>query len=319
MSIALTNKQKDRLKVLEPKLNKAIQEQDFENAANLVVDIQNLLRPTKHYVRLVQSKNKLYELAIELNKCDFALNGLLSNEQVINKNTRIYIETISLIAICYLRMKEVENAKRYIQKVLKNHTVIIKTQKTREIFHSEIINRFNEEVALATLTSIQSANLDEDEIERESIRIIQTLTEDEIYSMIGKSSPQATKDLIYLVYEYSTKQLPSAERLALPSPDQKVKDKEVGLTVFESVKRVVYNSLCNPKSDIYKTWFNNGMQVVLSKGYIKSAVISCLINIGFGVSMIAASIIALITKFGIEVYCTKYKPKYVSEIRNSKL
>ncbi len=318
MNIALTDKQKDRLKVLEPKLNKAIQEQDFENAKNLVVDIQSLLRPTKHYVRLIQSKNKLYELAIELNKCDFALNGLLSNEKILNENTRIYIETISLIAICYLRMKEIENAKKYIQKVLKNHKVI-KTQRTREIFHSEIINRFNEEVALATLTNVLSANLDEEEIERESIRIIQTLTEDEIYSMIGKSSPQVTKDLIYLVYDYSTKQLPSAERLALPNPDQKVKDKEVGLTVFESIKRVVYNSLCNPESDIYKTWFNNGMQVVLSKGYIKSAVISCLINIGFGVSMIAASIIALITKFGIEVYCTKYKPKYVSEIRNSKV
>lgn len=314
MNVPLTDKQKERLRILEPKLNRAIQEKDFLTSKSLVVDIQRLLRPSKHFVRLIQSKNKLYELSIDLNKCDFALNGLLSNQKVLRKNTRIYLETISLIAICYLRMRDVEKAKEFIQEVLRNQSVI-KTLRTREVFHSEIINRFNEEIALATLTSIQTVYLDEDEIERESIRIIQTMTDDEIFSQIGQSSPSSTKDLIFLVHDYSTKQLPSAERLALPSPDQKIKDKEVGLTVFESVKRVIYNSLCNPESDIYKSWFNNGMEMVLSKGYIKSAVVSCLVNIGLGISMIAASVIALITKFGIEVYCTKYKPIYVSDIR----
>ncbi len=314
MSIALTNEQKEKLKILEPKLNHAIQTQSFDTAKELVFRIQEILRPTGHYARLVQAKNKLYELAIELGRTDFALGGLLSNQRVVNKNTRVHLETISLIAICYLRMKDVEKAKKYIQQVLKDHTVI-RTQRSREVFHTEIINRFNEEVALATLTGIQAAYLDEDEIERESIRIIQTLTDDEIFSQIGQSSPQSTKDLIYMVHDYSMKQLPSNERLALPSPDQKVKDKEVGLTIFESVKRVVYNSLCNPESEIYKVWYTNGMGVILSKKYIKSAVVSCLINIGFGASMIAASVVALITKFGIEVYCTKYKPKYISEIR----
>lgn len=314
MSQALNELQKKRLHSLEPKLNKAIQSQDFVTAKDIVIDIQSVLRPTQHYVRLIQSKNKLYELAIELNKCDFALKGLMSNKSLINKNTRIYLETISLLAICYLRMRDVPNAKKYIQEVLQNRFVI-KTERTREVFNSEIINRFNEEIALATLTSSNIAVLDEEEIERESIRLIQTLTDDEIFANIGQASPTSTKDLIFLVHDFSTKQLPSAERLALPSPNQKTQDKEVGLTVFESVKRVLYNSLCNPESEIYKVWYNNGMQLVLSKGYIKSTIISSLVNIGFGFSMIAASIIALVTKFGIEVYCTKYKPIYVSEIR----
>jgi hypothetical protein len=282
-------------------------------AKEIVADLQNLLRPTGHFVRLIQSKNKLCELAIELNKTDFALSILNSNMNVINKNTRLYLETISLLAICYLRMKDVEKAKVYIKEVLQNKK-IIKTQRTREIFHSEIINRFNEEVALATLTGFNSY-LDPHTIEIESIRIIKTLSEDEIFSNIGRFSPQATRDLIYVVHDYSTKQLMFTERKALPSPDQKVKDREVGLTVFESVKRVIYNSLCNPESEIYKTWYNNGLQVVLDKKYIVTAVASCLGNMGFGIPMIAASVVALITKFGIEIYCTKYRPFYVSEIR----
>lgn len=315
MSLSLTDLQKNRLKVLEPRLNRAISEQNYKFAKEIVVDIQSVLRPTGHFVRLVQSKNKLCELAIELNDTKYALSLLNSNILIIKRNTRIYLETISLLAICYLRMKDVEAAKKYIKEVLVNHTVI-KTERTREIFHYEIINRFNEEVALATLTGYESFYLDPDDIEKEAIRIIQNLTEDEIFSQIGQTSPQSTKDLIYIVHDYSTKQLAFNERLALPSPDQKVKDKEIGITVFESVKRVLYNSLCNPDSEIYKAWFSNGLQVVLDKKYIVSAVVSCLSGIGFGLSMIAASIVALITKFGIEVYCVKQKPMYVSDIRN---
>ena len=315
MSLPLTDLQKNRLKVLEPRLNRAINEQNYKFAKEVVIEIQGLLRPTKHFVRLVQAKNKLCELAIELNDTKSALSLLNSNILVINKNTRLYLETISLLAICHLRMKDVDGAKKYIKEVLVNHTVI-KTERTREIFHFEIINRFNEEVALATLTGFDEFYLNPEEIEKEAIKIIRTLSEDEIFSQIGNVSPQSTKDLIYIVHDYSTKQLTFTERLALPSPDQKIKDKEVGLTVFESVKRVLYNSLCNPESEIYKAWFNNGLQVVLDKKYIVTAVVSCLSEIGFGISMIVPSLVALITKFGIEVYCTKQKPLYISEIRN---
>jgi hypothetical protein len=314
MSEPLTGKQKERLKILEPKLENAIRERDYKTAKSLVVDIQNILRPTLHYVRLCQSKNKLFELAIELDDFDFAISGLKSNLQTLNERTRIHLETTSLLAICYVRMQDIEKAKPLIKEVLNNKTVI-KSERTRQIFHSEIINRFNEEVALCTLKSINKPVYDEVEIEKEVVRIIQNLTEEDIFTQIGESSPKATKDLIFLVYDFSTKQLPYRERLALPSPDQKIKDAEVGLTVFQSVKRVVYNSLCSPDSDIFKAWFNNGMQLVLTKGYIRTAVISCLVSLGIGIKMIAASIIALIMKFGIEIYCEKYKPIGLMEIR----
>jgi len=45
-------------------------------------------------------------------------------------------------------------------------------------------------------------------------------------------------------------------------------------------------------------------------------VTACLIHLGIGMKMIAASIIALIMKFGIEVYCDRYKPISLMEIRD---
>lgn len=315
MNKALTDKQKARLRVLEPKLDTTIKNRNYATAKDLVLDIQNILRPTGHFVRLCQSKNKLFELAIELNDFESATSGLLSNKKVLKEGTRIYLETISLLAICYVRMQEIEKAKPHIKEVLTNSNSVIKSERTRKIFHSEIINRFNEEVALCTLKSSSKPAFDEIEIESEVARIVHTLTEQEIFIQIGQHSPKSTKDLIFLVYDFSTKQLPSNERLALPSPDQKVKDSEVGLTVFQSVKRVIYNSLCSPESEIFKAWYTNGMQAVLSKGFIRTAVLSCLVNLGIGIKLIAASIIALITKFGIEVYCEKFKPISLADIR----
>ncbi len=90
---------------------------------------------------------------------------------------------------------------------------------------------------------------------------------------------------------------------------------KVGKTVFSSVKRVLYNSLCDPKSDIYQTWFTNGMKAVLDKKYISAAVIAALSGLGIGIRALAISVVALIIKFGIEVYCEKFKPQNLMELR----
>lgn len=314
MTAPLTVEQKNKLQILEPRLEKAIFEKNIKFAKELVVDIQKVLRPTGHYNRLVQAKNKLCELGIEMGDFDSIKQILESNIKVINSNTRVYLETISLLAIYYLRIKDVQNAKEYIKEVLQNHSVI-RTERTRKVFHGKIIERFNQEVALATLTGFSEFGIDQDDVEREAIRIIQTLSDDEIYQQIGKYSPQSTKDMIYTVHDYSLKQLPYTQRVLLPSPTQKVDDKEVGLTIYEAVKRVLYNSMCNPESEIYKAWYTNGLTIFLNKKYILTTVVSSLTTLGFGATMIVPFLVALITKFGIEVYCEKNKPLYISQIR----
>lgn len=310
----LTDKQKERLKVLEPKLKIAILERDFETAKSLVIDLQNLLRKTGHLTRLIQSKNRLYELALEIDEISFAIRGFEGNRKLVSDKTRLYIEATALLAICYLRQEKIEKAKPLIKEVLKNESVL-KSERTRKKFRKEIVERFNEETALYSLKNKKKEEFTENELETEIIKLVSRKTESEIYSSLGKSVPQHTKYLLFQVHEFSTKQLPSAERLLLPSPDDKIKDKEIGKTVFQSVKRVLYNSICDPKSEIYQAWFKNGMGVVLSKNYIRSAVVSCLANIGIGIKMISATIIALIMKFGLEVYCDKYKPTDLMELR----
>ncbi len=260
----LTDKQKERLRVLEPKLKVAISERNFETAKRLVIDLQSVLRKTGHLTRLLQSKNRLYELALELNELGFAIRGLEGNRKLVSDRTRLYLEATSLLAICYLRKEDIEKAKPLIKEVLQNDTVI-KSERTRKKFRKEIVERFNEETALYSLKNKDQESYTENEIENEVIKLVTKKTESEIFLSLGKSVPQHTKYLLFQVHEFSTKQLPSAERIALPSPEEKIKDKEVGKTVFQSVKRVLYNSLCDPQSEIYQVWFKNGMGMVLNK------------------------------------------------------
>lgn len=310
----LTEIQKRRLKVLEPKLKVAISKRDFQTAKTLALDLQNLLKPTGHFTRLIQSKNRLYELALEIDELDTAIRGLESNRAVVNSNTRLYLEATSLLAICYLRQEEIELAKPLIKEVLTNDKVI-KSSRTRKQFRLEIIDRFNQETALYSLKNKDKEKFTKEELQEQVGKILMSQNESEIYTTLGKSVPQHTKYLLFQVHQYSLKQLPSAERLALPSPEEKIKDKEVGLTVFQSVKRVIYNSLCDKESEIYKIWYTNGMEIILSKGYISSAVLNCFNNIGIGMKLLSASIVALILKFGLEVYCIKNKPSDLMELR----
>lgn len=310
----LTDKQKERLQILEPKLKTAILERNFETAKSLVVDLQSVLRKTGHLTRLLQSKNRLYELALELNELGFAIRGLEGNRKLVSDRTRLYLEATSLLAICYLRKEDIEKAKPLIKEVLQNDSVI-KSERTRKKFRKEIVERFNEETALYSLKNKNQESYTENEIENEVIKLVTKKTESEIFLSLGKSVPQHTKYLLFQVHEFSTKQLPSAERLALPSPEEKIKDKEVGKTVFQSVKRVLYNSLCDPESEIYQVWFKNGMGMVLNKNYIRGAVIAMFTGLGIGIKMLTASVIALVMKFGLEVYCEKYKPTDLMALR----
>ena len=308
--------QKERLKVLEPNLKSAISERNYEEARAIMKKLEDLLKPTGHLTRFMQSENRFLELALELNELYTATTGFERIRKKASEYTRLYLEATALLAICYLRTEDIERAKPLIKEVLTNDKVI-KTERTRALFRVEILERFNQEATLFSLKNKKTEEFTEEELETEIMQLlINNKSEDELYLSLGQVVPNQTKNLLFQVHQYSTNQLPYNEKIALPSPEEKIKEKEVGKTVFQSVKRVIYNSLCDPKSEIYKAWFTNGAaSLVLSKGYIRTAIISSLANIGVSIKMLIAYIVTLVMKFGLEIYCEHYKPKDLMELR----
>jgi hypothetical protein len=83
---------------------------------------------------------------------------------------------------------------------------------------------------------------------------------------------------------------------------------EVKKTYSISAKKVFHESLCNPESDIYKFWNNNVVQLLLSKKAIGAMLVSCL-AFKLDTRLLAASFIALVFKFGVEVFCEKCRSR----------
>lgn len=311
----LTEIQKGRLKILEPQLIKAVNDKDLKSALNVVSDIQGMLKPTGQITKLIHYKNWLFELALDLEDYSLAEQGFIGNRKLVNKNTRIYLEATALLAICYLRTNQYEKSKPLISEVLKNDKVI-KTERTRHIFKKTIIERFDEEMSLYSIREENfKPKFDIDQIQNDAGILIATKTDEDIFKYLGSSVPQRTKDLLYDIDNFSKNQLTYDERKLLPSPSEIIKDESTGKTLFSSLKRVIYNSICDPKSEIYKAWYTNGLSVVLDKKYITGAVIASLTTLGIGLKALAISAVALIIKLGLEVYCEYYKPVGIMESR----
>jgi hypothetical protein len=245
----LTESQKKRLKVLEPALREAVKLGNYERAKLITHDIQELLRPTGHEVRLMQAKNWLFEAALEAGKIEFAVAGFQGVRKKVASTTRLYLEATALLAVCYLRRKDVRSAEPLIEEALANLKNVSSDQQRRKL-RANLIKRFEEEGMLAALGQESSFSFSEsavEQIQKDAIVIAETKSKDEIILLLGEATPPYVLDFLKKVSEESRKQLPYKEILLLPSPEIKEKNQKLGKKVFNSLKRVIWKSLCDPK------------------------------------------------------------------------
>ena len=306
----LTEQQKKILKILEPSLRNAVKNGDYELAKQITNEIQGLLRQSGHETRLMQSKNWLFEAAMESGNLQIAIAGLTGVQKKCNPQTRVYLEATALLAICHIRNDNIDLAEPLIAKVLEK-SKYIRSDRRRKQFKRRIIQRFKEEATLAALRNSGDDVLRIDQIQNEAGILVQTKNEDEILSDFGRALPRKVINDLLRVHNFSGNQLQYDEKKLLPSPEEIVKEKELGRTVFSSFKRVLYRSLCDPKSEIYQAWFNNGLSVVLDKKYLGTAITAAMTGMNIGIKALAVSATALILKLGIETYCDRFAPKGV--------
>lgn len=71
----LTQMQKEKLAKLEPDLRRSVKLGNYNLAKQIAMDIQSILRSTGHETRLMQSKNWLFEAAMEAGEIETAIIG----------------------------------------------------------------------------------------------------------------------------------------------------------------------------------------------------------------------------------------------------
>src|ERR1700685_3801090 len=149
----LTPGQRNDLQTLEPALRAAALRGDYDTAKGLAIKIQELLRPTGHETRLMQSKAWLFEAAMEAGRLDVAEPGFIGIRGKTSPNTRIYLEATVLLAICYLRRKKLAQAEPLVAEALKSRNIASEVRRRR--FLQQVVARFEEEGLLGALVRIQ--------------------------------------------------------------------------------------------------------------------------------------------------------------------
>lgn len=311
----LTQAQRTRLRRLEPALRDAVRRGDYEAAKQITADIQSLLRPTGHETRLMQAKNWLFESAMEAGHLEVAMAGFRGIRQKMSSNTRVYLEATALLAICHLRRKEVGAAEPLIAEVLKNENVISSLSRRRQ-FRIRVVQRFEEEAVLAALTGGVHERLDIDRVQAEAGAAVQSQTEDEILANIGSQVPPEVIALLLHVHDFASRQLTVTEVELLPPPRTITEKVSLGRTILNAVNRVVWRSLCDPESEVYKMWCTQGMIALIDKKFLTVAVVAALSGMRIGAFALAAYLTAIILKMGLEVFCELAKPESVMIERN---
>ncbi|OEG74041.1 hypothetical protein BEL05_20405 [Shewanella colwelliana] len=310
----LTEEQKNQLRVLEPKLRLASVRRDFEECKNVTAQIQGLLRPTGHETRLMQSKNWLYETAMEVGKIDYAIRGFIGVRQKASTSTRLYLEATSLLAICHLRKSDLEKARPFMVEALKCEKNI-KSESRRSDFKISLAKRFDEEALLSSIATNVCEDLNVDKIQEDAAKLIQTKHEDEILELLGSNVPEGALDFIERVNAESKNLLTYEEKLMLPSPATFKQKKKLGKGVLAAFQTVIWQSLCDKNSDVYKIWFTNGLQAVLDKKYLTTAIVGALSGLKIGIYAIAVYLTSLLIKMGIETFCNVYQPNNLMALR----
>ena len=312
----LTDEQKAKLAVLEPRLRLCVRSADLDKAKIITAEIQQLLRPTGHETRLLQAKNWLYETAMEANNLTFAKMGFEGTIQKSNPTTRLYLEASSLLAICYLRESNFSKARELIVQAVDSINNI-KSIERREQFHKRLIERLEEESILVGLVDQSSDPLRLEEVDGMAVKLVMTKSENQIYIEMGKAIPKKSVDILTEVRDAYTNRLPAPDRKMLPPPIVEENKEALGKRAGSALKRVAWKSICSPNSEIYKAW-SQGLSVVYDKKYIAGAIVASFNSLSISAVMIAASATALAIKFGAEVFCETYSPSSLMMDRKDK-
>lgn len=305
----------ERVKALEVRLDVLASTGKLKPAKLVLDELKTILQKYHHNARVMQGYLKLYEGALETWQLDIAKRGFQFVRANTSSDTRLFLEATTLLAIAHLREQDTFSAEPLMAEVLRNDAAISsKTQ--REIFRREVVDRFDQEGALAALAACHPDHKTEADVHSEAIRLLREgKGPEDIQENLGSTVPQSVKEFLLKVDRLSKNMLPHEQRLMLPSPTEVVKNKGVGGVIFAGIKRKLYRHICDEQSDAYQAWVQDGLDAILSKGYVASAVISTLAEMRIALGAVAVGATAMVMSRGITNFCERNKPSSLMRLR----
>ncbi|HLM03179.1 MAG TPA: hypothetical protein VK400_19155 [Pyrinomonadaceae bacterium] len=311
----IPEKQKERIYRLEKIIEQSASVGNLEKAEIALSDLKPILNRYHHKARLLQSYLVFYEGALESWNLELAKRGFQYVRERASKETRLYLEATVLLAISHLREENLFSAEPLIYEVLNNEH-FVPSEKQRQIFIKEVIDRFDQEGAIVALARTYKESISEAVLHKKAVSLLKKgLSEQELEIHLGESVPDQAKSFILKVNQLSRNLLPPNEKLLLPNPRDAMKNHKVGNLVFRGIKRRLYKYLCAEDSEVYQAWLHKGLDAIVSESYVAGAVVAVLTDLKIGVGAIAVGITSLALKQGIYKFCESNKPQSFMSLR----
>lgn len=256
---------------------------------------------------MLRSKLKVFELCIDSGRLTFAESGTIGVSKLTSSSSRIHIEALSLLSICYLRMKKVDDSKTYARQVISKINNIKSDEKRRE-YQKLFIDRIEEECIFSSLIESGHDNIEPAALQEKAVLLLQNNSSEEIMGMIGTSVPPSGFKMLQEMRSYTVGQVRTEDRKMLPPPDKMVPTKEIGKKAMAILKRIGWKALCHPDSAIYKLW-SKKMPEVYSGAYFATAIGSVMKDWKISLLLLGAGIVAVVMQFSAAEFCALTKPQ----------
>lgn len=315
MAEKLTERQKNILKLLEPKLQIACQKIDLQQAKSIIGEIQEAFINDRNHFRVLSAKNWYFEALLDTGETQQARRGFETIWTRANEGTRVHLEATAFLGICHLRLKNIDKAKEYIRYVI-FHTNNIKSDRRRQQYEVRLIERIQNEYILSQLIGQQTGRLIPEEIHQKSIEMVKK-PNDEVFELIGACLPERTQSGLQDITDYSINLLPPKDQKLLQASRSTEQKRELGKKVTTALKRVTWRTFCDESSEIHSLW-SNRIPKVFNQGYFALAVTTSLTEWKIGIPQLAVGLTATVMKYGCKEFCDGFKPKGLMISRKEK-
>ncbi len=313
MNKAIRSEHLKQLRPLEAELKQAVKLQEPQAAEAAMKAIQVLLTPygSNHH-RLLECRLWYFESQFDANHISNAESGFQGIVTRARDGTRLSVEALFFLGLCYLRQKKIIEAKTKFRIVFAKLNEI-SSPETRRLLQKRIIERIEQESVLTTLIGVEDGSLKPEQIHDEAVKLVQK-SESELFELLARSLPYGSIKLLEDVRTDALLQLSAPDRKLLPAPGQANQESHVGKLVFAVLKRVGWKTLCDSKSPLYKLW-SQKVPAVYSVAYFATSVTQTFHEWKIGLPCLAAGVTAIAMKYGAQEFCVLTKPDSIMDAR----
>jgi hypothetical protein len=307
MPTALNQGDAKRYRQLSVEFDEALNNRDIDKAKRIIATITPILRGSGQEAKLNKFKIAYFELLLDMGDVEKAASGARGIMQRMPVKTRTHLEAAFLYAICHFRKGEIQTAETLIGYVMKNESAISSLDRRIE-FKRVVGERAEVEGLMAHMKGLGMENLDCERVAQRANKLVKK-SKKELINQLGDAAPGEAVLFTRKLRDSSRRLLPYNERLRIMDKDQELESEQVGVKLMDAFKRQLFDSLCNPKSDTYKNYFDRPLKGVAWSTPLAAHIVQYLKQQGMCWWGLAVPLVALFVKIGVGTFCERSRPQ----------